>query len=354
MLSRFRKFFQSQPADHSLGRSILMESKETNFNFRLYQGNDAYSFPAKSVDILEDKVILTDEKASITVLYSQMYDIQVLPKSKTVSIVVRTRPFWILWLFAPLIIGAFLIAFAEQFSKFYIVVFPIYEFDMPREKFYLLAKYFISGFGWAVGIIGYGSLFIGMQIYTESLRSLKKRAVSTGRIHTVIKQLEQLVNKEDEYFAKLINVNLSNIEAYYLLVKAQSDNSFRLTLACAIAGFIVLMAGILLSFIKGTDNSATTITVASGVLIEFISAIFFYLYNKSVIQLNSYHDKLIDVQDTMLALKVSQDIKNDEVLKNQTLKYLTEALTSRLVHPDSKYSKSPQIQVTEDQSSKTA
>lgn len=351
MLSRIRRLFQSQPADHSLGHSILTESKETNFNFRLYQGNEAYSFPAKSVDILVDKVIFTGEQASITILYSQMYDIQVLPKSKTVSIVVRTRPFWILWLLAPVIIAGFLMTFAEQISKFFIDFFPIYEFDIPSEKHYLLAKYFISGFGWAVFIIGYGSLFIGMQVYTESLRSLRKRAVSTGRIHTVIKQLEQLVNKEDEYFAKLINVNLSNIEAYYLLVKAQSDNSFRLTLACAVAGFIVLMSGILLGFINGTDNPATTITVASGVLIEFISAIFFYLYNKSISQLNSYHDKLIDVQDTMLALKVSQDIKNDETLKNQTLKYLTEALTSRLVHPDSK---SSQIQVTEDQSNKTA
>jgi len=351
MLTRIRKIFQSQPEDHSLRRSILLESKETNFNFRLYQANDAYSFPAKSVDVLNDKVILTAEQESITILYSQIFDVQVLPKSKTVSIVVRTQPFWIFWLLAPLIIAALLITFAEQLSTYYMEIFPIYEFDIPSENRYLLAKYSISGFGWAVGIIGYGSLLIGTQIYAESLRSLRKRAVSTGRIHTVIKQLEQLVNKEDEYFAKLINVNLSNIEAYYLLVKSQSDNSFRLTLASAFAGFIVLMAGILLSFSKGTDNSATTITIASGVLIEFISAIFFYLYNKSVIQLNSYHDKLIDVQDTMLALKVSQDIKNDESLKNQTLKYLTEALTSRLVHPDSK---STNTQVTEDQSGNTA
>ena len=70
--------------------------------------------------------------------------------------------------------------------------------------------------------------------------------------------------------------------------------------------------------------------MASGIIIEFISAIFFYLYNKTIQQLNIYHDKLIAVQDTTLALKVAQSI-TDVDMKNQTMRYLTRILTNKLI-----------------------
>lgn len=55
----------------------------------------------------------------------------------------------------------------------------------------------------------------------------------------------------------------------------------------------------------------------------------FYVYNKTIAQLNTYHEKLVNVQDTMLALKVAQIVK-DEKLKDETMAYLTKALTRKL------------------------
>jgi hypothetical protein len=141
---------------------------------------------------------------------------------------------------------------------------------------------------------------------------------------------------EEDYFNKLIAVNLKYMDDYYHLVQIQTSKSYQLTRFGAIVGFLVLLIGIGLSYYtdikSGNDNLLSTggLTMASGIIIEFISAIFFYLYNKTIQQLNIYHDKLIAVQDTTLALKVAQSI-TDVDMKNQTMRYLTRILTNKLI-----------------------
>ena len=126
------------------------------------------------------------------------------------------------------------------------------------------------------------------------------------------------------------------MDDYYHLVQIQTSKSYQLTRFGAIVGFLVLLIGIGLSYYtdiqSGSDNLLSTggLTMASGIIIEFISAIFFYLYNKTIQQLNIYHDKLIAVQDTTLALKVAQSI-TDVDMKNQTMRYLTQILTNKLI-----------------------
>jgi hypothetical protein len=38
----------------------------------------------------------------------------------------------------------------------------------------------------------------------------------------------------------------------------------------------------------------------AGVLTEFIAGVFFYLYSKTLGQINLFHDKLVDMQKTAL------------------------------------------------------
>ncbi|RLF32184.1 MAG: hypothetical protein DRN08_06945 [Thermoplasmata archaeon] len=67
------------------------------------------------------------------------------------------------------------------------------------------------------------------------------------------------------------------------------------------------------------------ISSGSGILIEFIAGIFFYLYNKTVIQLKDYHDSLIEVQNVLLSFKIVGDTENSEKqtsLMELLLKYL--------------------------------
>ena len=43
------------------------------------------------------------------------------------------------------------------------------------------------------------------------------------------------------------------------------------------------------------------LTAIAGVLTEFISGVFFYLYNRTLQQINRFHDKLVAMQQTSMA-----------------------------------------------------
>ena len=186
----------------------------------------------------------------------------------------------------------------------------------------------VQGFAYAWILASYGTM-IAAQFYMRQLRHQREvRATST--LPQVLTQLETASDVE-QYFSRLIQVNLRNMEQYYLLVRQQTEKSYRLTQAGAAVGFVVLVAGIILSFFDEISSASKVLTIGSGALIEFISAVFFYIYNTTIRQLNTYHDKLVNVQDTMLALKVAQIVK-DDTLKDRTMAYLTRALTQRLLH----------------------
>ena len=59
------------------------------------------------------------------------------------------------------------------------------------------------------------------------------------------------------------------------------------------------------------------VTAASGVLGEFIAAVFFYLYNRTVLKMGQYHQKLVITQNVSLALKIAEGLPDAERFKAQ-------------------------------------
>lgn len=301
-------------------RNLVTEAKEAGFGFRVFKKNISVidPIPSNQVEIDTEKIEFLIENAPFSIPLSELTEVQTLPKSKIVNLIVTSGNIWettaamlpsFIALLSILIIGS---------SEKLMTLLP-----NPSEQD------FFEGFGLALALTAGILMISSFMTILRTQENLRMQAVTTGGLRTVIKRLEE-ASDEEEYFSRLIQVNLRNIEDYYNLVQKQSDKSYRLTQGGAIAGFGVLLIGIVLSFFQGMNQTSTALTIASGTLIEFISAIFFYLYNKTIQQLSEYHDKLIKVQDTMLALRVAQGIKNDESMKNETMRYLTEALTSGL------------------------
>ena len=295
-------------------RNMISEAKEAGFRFRVYKRDKSSTdlISAKQVEIDSEKVEFQINDEPLIIPFSELREVQTLPKTKIVNLILSPNTWSFLASMIPLFLAALVLGFSEELAP-------------------LISKTpdYIEGFGFALAIGAMFYYIYGLTGFVRAQESMRMQAVSAGGIRRVIKRLEE-ASDEEEYFSRLIQVNLKNIEDYYNLVQKQSDKSYRLTQGGAIAGFGVLVIGIALSFIEGMNQTSTALTIASGTLIEFISAVFFYLYNKTVQQLSNYHDKLIKVQDTMLALRVAQGIKNNEELKNETMKYLTEALTSGL------------------------
>lgn len=67
------------------------------------------------------------------------------------------------------------------------------------------------------------------------------------------------------------------------------------------------------------------LTTAAGVLSEFIAAVFFYLYNKTILSMSQYHQKLVITQNIALALKITGELPDADRVRSQLA--LVEALT---------------------------
>ena len=133
-------------------------------------------------------------------------------------------------------------------------------------------------------------------------------------------------DKNSTYFDRLVDINITNLEAYYRLVKDHTNNSFIASISAGTIGFLLIVSGLIIGFLVAEKSRYLAyISSGSGILVEFIAGVFFYLYNKTVRQLKEYHDSLIEVQNVLLSFKIVGDTENADkqaTLMELLLKYL--------------------------------
>jgi hypothetical protein len=113
------------------------------------------------------------------------------------------------------------------------------------------------------------------------------------------------------YFDSLVKINVENLGDYYSLVKFHTSNSFRAAIAAGAIGFVFIVMGLALGLVRDSNTQTVAIvSTAAGIITNFISAIFFYLYNRTVQQLKSYHDSLLNVQNILLSFKIIGDVQS--------------------------------------------
>ncbi len=117
---------------------------------------------------------------------------------------------------------------------------------------------------------------------------------------------EKLENaKGNDIYKYVLLINVSALEGYVAQARLQAQQSFNLSKYEAIIGFIIISIAIVVSVcltIVGNQNlNAAYLTGIAGVLTEFTSGVFFFLYSKTLGQINLFHDKLVDMQKTALS-----------------------------------------------------
>jgi hypothetical protein len=134
-------------------------------------------------------------------------------------------------------------------------------------------------------------------------------------------------SQEGQYFSKLVQINVGNLERYYTLVKVQTSNSFWAALGMGLLGFALICIGLGYGFFHGQSSlTIAYVSTASGIIVEFIAGVFFVLYNRTVRQLKEYHDSLLSVQKILMAFKIVEDSKDEE--RPGMLKMMLEHLLS--------------------------
>ena len=117
-------------------------------------------------------------------------------------------------------------------------------------------------------------------------------------------------NVSEDIYKHSIKMSYFYLNQYYEQTRKQAENGFRITLIVAIGGGVIIALGILAMFTGKTEPAY--ITTATGVIIEFIASIFFYLYNRTMQNMGDYHNKLVLSQNIAIALEVVKDIEGEE------------------------------------------
>lgn len=121
---------------------------------------------------------------------------------------------------------------------------------------------------------------------------------------------------EKDFFNNLVKINFKYIDKYYLQTQIQADKAFTMSAIAAFIGFAVLIAGIVQMYVGKLEPAY--VTTISGVLSEFIAAVFFYHYNKTILKMAEYHRKLVLTQNIGLALRITQDLPDEQRVTSQS------------------------------------
>ena len=137
--------------------------------------------------------------------------------------------------------------------------------------------------------------------------------------------------KGDDIFKYILLMNTSALEEYITQTRLQAEQSFQLTKIVATAGFGLLVVGITLgiysAFLDRQGLDAAYLTFMAGIIIEFMSGVYFYLYNKTLQQLNLFHDKMISLELVSMSF-ISNSLIIDEKKRDECKKDLSEMLIS--------------------------
>lgn len=153
-----------------------------------------------------------------------------------------------------------------------------------------------------------------------------------NNVHTerneIIKRISQETKKNG--ITDIILLNLNRLSEYYTINLTQAKNSYRYSIIGVCIGTLIFIYCIW-SFI-GNDNPNITVTIIGsimGIITDFIAASYFYLYKKSIVQLNMYFKELIKIQDTMLAIELCNKIDTQSKEYNESINSIIMELLKR-------------------------
>lgn len=140
----------------------------------------------------------------------------------------------------------------------------------------------------------------------------------------------------EDIFENTIRMSYTYLSQYYLQTKEQAQKGFFITVTISIFGAILIAVGIGAMFIEKVQPSY--VACASGIIVEFISSIFFYLYNKTVVSMSDYHNKLVLSHNISIALKVSDALPDEDKAKTKEaiVNELLKDINSYLIRNDKK------------------
>lgn len=171
-----------------------------------------------------------------------------------------------------------------------------------------------------VGILSLTSINFKLDMNDEELVPIRKEREEIQR---------RIENEPRTDILDTIQLSLNQITEYYTINKSQARRSFTFSVFAIILGIATLIGGIWLFYFGSSPNiQLATISGIAGLLIQFYGGANFYLYNKSLSQLNYFYDRLVKMQNTMLAIKLCEQIDDNQRQDDVREKLIFEIITA--------------------------
>ena len=206
------------------------------------------------------------------------------------------------------------------------ILFALYEMALSQITVFRAICYILVAV--LIGIL--------VAIYAYLMFELQESQIRRKMLEYEVEDIKEEV--QEDVFENSIKMSYKYLDQYYLQTREQAQKGFFVTVCVSAIGAILLGIGIVAMFLEKTEPSY--VTCASGVITEFIAAIFFYLYNKTIVSMSKYHNKLVLSQNISIALKVADTLPSDDKTKskNKIIEELLKDINSYLIKSDSENS----------------
>jgi hypothetical protein len=150
------------------------------------------------------------------------------------------------------------------------------------------------------------SLLLPSVALTEALvRSLGKRADVAAEEKANYQDKLEGTRDAREVYKYVFLINNASVELYVQQSRQQATTSFSLSARVAVAGFLLLAGSVVVGVFADYRGHAMTpayLAAIGGALTEFIAGVFFWLYNRSLAQINLFYEGMVKQQaDALIA-----------------------------------------------------
>lgn len=131
---------------------------------------------------------------------------------------------------------------------------------------------------------------------------LKRAETATEDQRNYQEKLEHA--QSDDVFRYVFLINNASVEQYVSQSRAQAEASFVLSRRAALAGFVLLLASIVIGLVaQRTDHPLDVAYLAGvgGAITQFIAGVFFWLYNRTLQQIHLFYQGIMTQQTEALA-----------------------------------------------------
>lgn len=145
-----------------------------------------------------------------------------------------------------------------------------------------------------------------------------------------IEKLEEMAREEEKEFSeidpskralraeKLFKMNQKELMRYYDMNLAQTKFLSGLGIMMIIFGVLIVVVSLLLYIYTDSDKTLLIVGNVSGIIVDFVGAIFIKMYTQNVEAAVRFHAKFAESNNLLLANSIANKIENDE-LREKTL-----------------------------------